>query len=662
MIEVKKPMLLDSSLNEVEILHPRKASASIRMCGVSEWSLTLPNDAPAIGMHSWVKLYNQNGFAGIYRMTSSDRDVMTDKTYVLKHGIDILHDSHWEAETDFSGTRTEFLTAVLNQQKNLIGGVKPWVLGTCDDTATMTKKINYDNCLDLLQWLEDEGGDYVFTYDQSSFPWTVNFVSKSSTVACEFRLKRNMEKCQISINDSKLCTRLLLEVNAMMPDQDLDNVDQNERIVRTYDNATAQATYGIITKHEDIDTKDTLPSGPFTEADAYAQKYLNERADPVLTVRIDGYELSKYTGDSWDEAQIGTLCRVAVPDYATFISERLTQVNYPDVFGLPGKVTVTLSNATSKYLRDQEDLSSTMESQQAEVRRLGGGGRGSAREIESFDQHFQITDKNNNILKQAGLHLDAQGMLVYADDNVNMIGSRFNVQADKISMVVGTNQQGNYIKAGEITLAINATTGQSTALIDANHVNISGTNTVQTLAGAMEMDANGNLIIKDGAGFRLRKTSGGSTAEYGVWDEGNLTAGVIVGKINGQQGTFVKIEADTIDIDGLVTELAAKSVGCAGLDVGSTGIDSDGPISTEDYIFSESYVWAESIRVGSDNSDATWKSQTVVTSITKPSLVTTSEFKVDDKNGTERKGRLVTSWDNGSFSTVTIHYIGKNNT
>ena len=161
-------------------------------------------------------------------------------------------------------------------------------------------------------------------------------------------------------------------------DEDLDDVDQNERIVRTYDNATAQATYGIITKHEDIDTKDTLPSGPFTEADAYAQKYLNERADPVLTVRIDGYELSKYTGDSWDEAQIGTLCRVAVPDYATFISERLTQVNYPDVFGLPGKVTVTLSNATSKYLRDQEDLSSTMESQQAEVRRLGGGGHARA--------------------------------------------------------------------------------------------------------------------------------------------------------------------------------------------------------------------------------------------------------------------------------------------
>ena len=647
MIEVKKPMLLDSSLNEVEILHPRKASASIRMCGVSEWSLTLPNDAPAIGMHNWVKLYNQNGFAGIYRMTSSDREVMTDKTYVLKHGIDILHDSHWEAETDFSGTRTEFLTAVLNQQKNLIGGVKPWVLGTCDDTATMTKKINYDNCLDLLQWLEDEGGDYVFTYDQSSFPWTVNFVSKSSTVACEFRLKRNMEKCQISINDSKLCTRLLLEVNAMMPDEDLDDVDQNERIVRTYDNATAQATYGIITKHEDIDTKDTLPSGPFTEADAYAQKYLNERADPVLTVRIDGYELSKYTGDSWDEAQIGTLCRVAVPDYATFISERLTQVNYPDVFGLPGKVTVTLSNATSKYLRDQEDLSSTMENQQAEVRRLGGGGRGSAREIESFDQHFQITDKNNNILKQAGLHLDAQGMLVYADDNVNMIGSRFNVQADKISMVVGTNQQGNYIKAGEITLAINATTGQSTALIDANHVNISGTNTVQTIAGAMERDTNGDLIIKEGVGFKLRKaTSGGGTAEYGVWDEGNLTAGVIVGKINGQTGTFVKISADVIELDGttVASKLSGQQIVCNNIHTmtgqnlfeGATG-------------FPDAVTFSGNVTYGGNVFD--WKSKLIRT----VGLSTEHKWEYTKADGTTAtlEGRIVTS-----YTDSTIYYLG----
>lgn len=647
MIEVKKPMLLDSSLNEVEILHPRKASASIRMCGVSEWSLTLPNDAPAIGMHSWVKLYNQNGFAGIYRMTSSDRDVMTDKTYVLKHGIDILHDSHWEAETDFSGTRTEFLTAVLNQQKNLIGGVKPWVLGTCDDTATMTKKINYDNCLDLLQWLEDEGGDYVFTYDQSSFPWTVNFVSKSSTVACEFRLKRNMEKCQISINDSKLCTRLLLEVNAMMPDEDLDDVDQNERIVRTYDNATSQATYGIITKHEDIDTKDTLPSGPFTEADAYAQKYLNERADPVLTVRIDGYELSKYTGDSWDEAQIGTLCRVAVPDYATFISERLTQVNYPDVFGLPGKVTVTLSNATSKYLRDQEDLSSTMESQQAEVRRLGGGGRGRAREIESFDQHFQITDKNNNILKQAGLHLDAQGMLVYADDNVNMIGSRFNVQADKISMVVGTNQQGNYIKAGEITLAINATTGQSTALIDANHVNISGTNTVQTIAGAMERDTNGDLIIKEGVGFKLRKaTSGGGTAEYGVWDEGNLTAGIVVGMINGQQGTFVKISADKIELDGttIAGKLSGQQIVCNNIHTTTGQNTIEGATG-----FPDAVTFGGDVTYGNYVFD--WKSKLIRT----VGLSTEHKWEYTKTDGTTAtlEGRIVTS-----YTDSTIYYLG----
>lgn len=647
MIEVKKPMLLDSSLNEVEILHPRKASASIRMCGVSEWSLTLPNDAPAIGMHSWVKLYNQNGFAGIYRMTSSDRDVMTDKTYVLKHGIDILHDSHWEAETDFSGTRTEFLTAVLNQQKNLIGGVKPWVLGTCDDTATMTKKINYDNCLDLLQWLEDEGGDYVFTYDQSSFPWTVNFVSKSSTVACEFRLKRNMEKCQISINDSKLCTRLLLEVNAMMPDEDLDDVDQNERIVRTYDNATAQATYGIITKHEDIDTKDTLPSGPFTEADAYAQKYLNERADPVLTVRIDGYELSKYTGDSWDEAQIGTLCRVAVPDYATFISERLTQVNYPDVFGLPGKVTVTLSNATSKYLRDQEDLSSTMESQQAEVRRLGGGGRGRAREIESFDQHFQITDKNNNILKQAGLHLDAQGMLVYADDNVDMIGSRFNVQADKISMVVGTNQQGNYIKAGEITLAINATTGQSAALIDANHVNISGTNTVQTIAGAMERDTNGDLIIKEGVGFKLRKaTSGGGTAEYGVWDEGNLTAGIVVGMINGQQGTFVKISADKIELDGttIAGKLSGQQIVCNNIHTTTGQNTIEGATG-----FPDAVTFGGDVTYGNYVFD--WKSKLIRT----VGLSTEHKWEYTKTDGTTAtlEGRIVTS-----YTDSTIYYLG----
>ena len=60
MIEVKKPILLDSSLNDGEVMQPISGNMNIRMVGVSECTLVLQADSPAPAMHQWVKLFNQN--------------------------------------------------------------------------------------------------------------------------------------------------------------------------------------------------------------------------------------------------------------------------------------------------------------------------------------------------------------------------------------------------------------------------------------------------------------------------------------------------------------------------------------------------------------------------------------------------------------------------
>lgn len=118
-----------------------------------------------------------------------------------------------------------------------------------------------------------------------------------------------------------------------------------------------------------------------------------------------------------------------------------------------------------------------------------------------------------------------------------------------VQMVVGKRNGDLFIKAGEITLSINATTGESTALIDANHVNISATNTAYTLAGAMHVDANGKLIIDNAGGMYVERTESGVTAQFGVWDQGNLTGGIMAQQINGQTGqTITRIIGDRVVI------------------------------------------------------------------------------------------------------------------
>jgi len=680
MTEVKNPILLDGGLADESMLHPVKGTLKIQMNDVSEATLTLEDKAETIPMHRWVKIWNARGFVGCFRRTSRGRNIGTDNSYTLRHGIDILQDSVWNAEETFTGTKAELMAAILNKQTQLIQGPndseprKPWALGSCADTSSVTKDINYDNLLDLMQDLVEEGGEYYFTYDQSVWPWTVSLVAKPSDVASEFRLDRNIEKCQINDNDSELCTRLILNVNKMQEDEDLTDltgddteVEQNVSVYKTYNNTAAQAHYGIIVKTADIDvTQDTLPDGPFPEADAWAAAFLARRAEPLLQIEIDGEVLKGITGDDWDDAKIGTLVRVTLPDYATAISERCVTVNYPELYANSDKVTVSLANAlptyTSSFSATQKTVNNTVRS-----------GRGTARKAESFDQHFEITDKAGNVLRQAGMHLDANGLLVYADDNENMVGSRFEVQAERIGMVVGHNSQGNFIKAAEIAVSIN-NAGEGVALISANHVNISATNTAHTLAGELEYDSQGRLVIKNAGGMYVRKTQAGVTSLFGVWDKGNLTGGVMVQQINGQ--TTTKIKGSLIQVDGdLVAgwlDAVSADMGnlsCTSLDV-DEGATIEGTLSCEDIdagdigcgdidcgsISSDSWIEAASFWLTSDSSHgATWQSETVVTSV---STSATHSFKYDDTVGGETVsghvgGKLVTD-----KATTTIHYLG----
>lgn len=127
---------------------------------------------------------------------------------------------------------------------------------------------------------------------------------------------------------------------------------------------------------------------------------------------------------------------------------------------------------------------------------------------------------------------------------------------NQIGMLIGTVNGDYFIRGGEIVLAINesGTTGsyETTALINADHINISGTSDVYTLAGDLYHDAQGRLVIQNAGGLYVKRTSGGTDAYFGVYDQNNLTAGILVNKLN-DGSTSVKIRADAIDLEGYVT-------------------------------------------------------------------------------------------------------------
>lgn len=148
-----------------------------------------------------------------------------------------------------------------------------------------------------------------------------------------------------------------------------------------------------------------------------------------------------------------------------------------------------------------------------------------------------------------------------------------------------------------------------------------------------------------------------------------VKAGEIVLAINEDGGSTAKIQADTIDIDGLLTFISSMGAQLylGHLDVNEIACYTDARF-TGPTTFAASATFTGGATVTGtlstkfltvDSESATWQDTTVVTSVTAPSLSRTASFTVTDKTGTDRTGRLVTSWSAGSSTTKTIHYLGK---
>lgn len=310
----------------------------------------------------------------------------------------------------------------------------------------------------------------------------------------------------------------------------------------------------------------------------------------------------------------------------------------------------------------------------------GSGGRGGKTKVdlemseyrtEIYDNGRQLgmvaqhLNEQGDILNQAGLHIDPDtGVLIYAEDNENMVGSRFHVQSDmitaevtnrknednvlssritqtanKIELEVSERKAGDATLSGRITVEANRITQEVTNRTNADAV-LSGQITVEadritqevtrattaegTLSGRITVEANkiALVVTEDGQGGNV------------------VNAASIVAGINGQSGSYVKISADTINLSGYVTASSLNAVD-AKIDNLSTGVTRASYLKTVQFNILDNYFTL-------DGNNARWRSYTA----RYCSLSNSYYFK--DYLGTQVQGRLVTG-----YSDTTIYYLGR---
>lgn len=531
---VQLPRLLQTALDtggntlrEQARLHPDKLSPSLRTQPLSTATMILPESDPDIAMHDWMELYNQHGSCGIFRVVDIQPTYGKNRSITLNHALDVLNDAVYPSNTEeFDGTVSAFLTKILGAQTQTLGGTPYWQVGTIADTGTWHHEFNYDNILDLVKEITDEHEEYYYTFDFSVFPWRLNMVARNDTVLTEMRLNRNIDSCKVTENDSEQCTRLYLSVTTKttVTEKGKTAGKKSTTTFEVHNDATGQANYGVICKTAGIET-DKVPA---SQKSAWVQAYFERHRDPSIQISIDGRDVKERTGESIDEMHLGRVCRVALPKYRTTFLERIVEVTYPDALRLPEKVTISMAN---KRQTTEDNIASA---QKEAKKARSGGGRAKQKadnneteierqkiiynvDVTKTNEYFRVlaTESEWNELKQA-YETSSEGLLNVTARNITGAVGRIGIVEGKVSTIEG-----------------------STVWINRENV--------AAVTGKMSVDSNGDLVVNDGSGLYVSRNG----SKLGVWDSGNLTAGIVIGKItdsNGKLSTSITIDADNVYI------------------------------------------------------------------------------------------------------------------
>lgn len=547
MIEnIPLPRLLNDSGGTERYINPIQVSINLEIIPLSYASMTLPKgeNLPARG---YVELYTCMGSAGIYRVRSpQDAYGSGVTTAELEHAIVEVGDFLVADEYDEMMDAISAMTAVFRHYRG-----SKWTLGDISALGYdhIALEAKYVRVLEAMLAILEQKPDCMMTFDFTTSPrWTINIVKRGTTVAAEGRLARNVNYARVTYDDTELCTRAYYEKEATTDEANdyYPTFDQSKNYNKnayvkysgklyqlpsghaagvTWANTTKTAVTNVPTSvwaYVDADTigtyglieREVQTGSNYTAEEALyvAQEYLRTHKHPRISVEISLEELSSITGETLDTFAIGKLCRLALSDYNVTVEKTISSLSFQDVYGSPRSINATLAEEEDTTINFIHDVDSKGGS--------GGGGGGGRKQddqwkeyrtiFEQDDYHFGLYAKRLNtaeeILQQAGLYIDANGVLIFADDNERQMGSKFrvtaeaisaevtratsaesglsgriNVQADRISLVVEGTGANAHIKPASIVAAIN--NSESTIKISADHIVLDGTTIADKLAG-----------------------------------------------------------------------------------------------------------------------------------------------------------------------------------
>lgn len=306
-------------------------------------SFSLPADDPKNAECQplyFAEIFDDSGRIDLFRILSSTLRKDSDGnviTYQCEHVLGTLLDDvlfQYHTIGNLGIYTRDVLAYILSKQS-----VQRWQLGTVEFEHQFEYNWENESLLGALfsvpqPFIEE----YMWTWDTTTYPWTLNLVKPPSEVQAVIRYGVNMRGIERTIDPSNVVTRIyglgygegvnqltFAEINGGKP-----YLDAEPEYIQKY--GLMQTVF--------VDRRFEYPETLMARCKAL----LDELKQPRVTYTVQASELYALTKDPIDKFKTGAMVRVIDKEIGEDVTFRVLNVRKQDVLGQPGNVEIEIAN------------------------------------------------------------------------------------------------------------------------------------------------------------------------------------------------------------------------------------------------------------------------------------------------------------------------------
>lgn len=353
----------------------------------------LPANDPArkkIEQLHYAEIKDKDGeYIGLFRIMN--RTTTFDSTgkyikYELSHVLSTLIDSAIEGykQTGKAWTTTKVINWILSFQK-----VKNWQLGRCDFDRLFEYSFENQNGLAdaLFSVTEPFSEEFMWTYDTTSYPWTINLIKPDTKPVCRIREGWNLKDLSVEENPLKVVNKIYaLGKGDGINNLNFKKINGGKNYV---EDLQSQNDYGLIEyiwKDERFTNEESL----LASATAMLEKFKR----PIVTWKTTAVDLTKSIPSkstikipSVDKLRSGQVVQLWTEMFGV-VNLRIVNEKKSDMFGDPGSIDLEIGYIGETVATTLADLERKMEI--SKLSSVGATNKDTVTFAENCDESFPL--------------------------------------------------------------------------------------------------------------------------------------------------------------------------------------------------------------------------------------------------------------------------------